>query len=251
MSIASLVEKELPYLRRYARAVMGDLISGDQQVEATLEAVLRLKDDPGFDSKTVNKAFLFGLLERELSADFEGDRAEQSRRALLLTAMESFPSKTAAKILSVDSGAFAELMKGAEEALLDALAARLLIIEDEPIIGEHLRQISESAGHEVVGIAARASEAIVLYTAEQPDIILADIQLEDGSLGTEAVATMDLPDTVPVIYITAYPERMLRAKDEGPTYLITKPFQPDYVKALISHALLRATKKRLMPKHQS
>jgi hypothetical protein len=40
-----------------------------------------------------------------------------------------------------------------------------------------------------------------------------------------------------VIFITAYPERLLTGERPEPTFLITKPFQPEIVKAVISQAL--------------
>ena len=67
--------------------------------------------------------------------------------------------------------------------------------------------------------------------------MLADIQLADGSSGLEAVNEILTTITVPVIFITAYPERLLTGQKPEPTFLITKPFQPETVKAVISQAL--------------
>ncbi|MNL71833.1 two-component response regulator [compost metagenome] len=68
-------------------------------------------------------------------------------------------------------------------------------------------------------------------------MVLADIQLADGSSGIDAVNEILQDDTVPVIFITAFPERLLTGERPEPTFLVTKPFNPDMVKALISQAL--------------
>ncbi|GGH26762.1 hypothetical protein GCM10007036_34810 [Alsobacter metallidurans] len=71
----------------------------------------------------------------------------------------------------------------------------------------------------------------------RPGLILADIQLADGSSGLEAVNEILGAIEVPVIFITAYPERFLTGTRPEPAFLITKPFLTDTVKAVISQAL--------------
>jgi CheY-like chemotaxis protein len=67
--------------------------------------------------------------------------------------------------------------------------------------------------------------------------VLADIQLADGSSGIDAVKDILARLDVPVIFITAFPERLLTGERPEPTFLITKPFQRSTVKAAISQAL--------------
>ena len=74
-------------------------------------------------------------------------------------------------------------------------------------------------------------------TKERPGIVLADIQLADGSSGIDAVNEILEKDALPVIFITAYPERLLTGERPEPTFLVTKPFREETVKALISQAL--------------
>lgn len=244
MSLPELAEKQIPFMRRYARAVLGDAGRGDACVEELLEDIFTDALNEGFDNANTNKTWLFGQLDQalaELDGNQEGKRA---RRALLLTSMERFSNSQAASVLGVDDTELKSLLQSAERDMVNALATRLLIIEDEPLIGAHLCQIAEDLGHKVVGIATTSDDAVTRYSLSQPDIILADIQLADGSLGTDAIAKMDLADSVPVVFVTAYPEQMLRTREQGPTYLITKPFQPDYVKAIVSHALIRANENK-------
>ena len=70
-----------------------------------------------------------------------------------------------------------------------------------------------------------------------PGLVLADIQLADGSSGIDAVKDILARFDVPVIFITAFPERLLTGERPEPTFLITKPFQPETVKAAIGQAL--------------
>jgi ABC-type uncharacterized transport system permease subunit len=66
---------------------------------------------------------------------------------------------------------------------------------------------------------------------------LADIQLADGSSGLDAVNEILRTFAVPVIFITAFPERLLTGTKPEPTFLIRKPYQVDAVKAVVSQAL--------------
>jgi two-component SAPR family response regulator len=71
----------------------------------------------------------------------------------------------------------------------------------------------------------------------KPDLILTDIQLADDSSGIDAAAAILREFDIPVIFITAYPERLLTGQRPEPTYLISKPFSRDTVKATIGQAL--------------
>ena len=70
-----------------------------------------------------------------------------------------------------------------------------------------------------------------------PGLVLADIQLADGSSGLDAVDDILSIADVPVIFITAYPERLLTGDRPEPTYLVTKPFHERTVGTTISQAL--------------
>ena len=70
-----------------------------------------------------------------------------------------------------------------------------------------------------------------------PGLVLADIQLADDSSGIDAVRDILAEFSVPVIFITAFPERLLTGERPEPTFLITKPFQRSTVKAAIAQAL--------------
>jgi CheY-like chemotaxis protein len=89
----------------------------------------------------------------------------------------------------------------------------------------------------VIGVARTHAEAVKLAKSKQPGLILADIQLADGSSGLDAVNELLRSFEVPVIFITAYPERFLTGERPEPAFLISKPFQPAMVSAIASQAL--------------
>lgn len=113
----------------------------------------------------------------------------------------------------------------------------MLIIEDEPVIAADLESLVEELGHEVTGNATTHTEAVAMARANPPGLILCDIQLADNSSGIEAAHEILEELDVPIIFITAFPERLLTGERPEPTYLIPKPFQENTVKAAIGQAL--------------
>jgi CheY-like chemotaxis protein len=126
----------------------------------------------------------------------------------------------------------------ARQSITDSLQVAVMIIEDEAIIALHIRSIVEGLGHSVTGIARTRTEAFALAERTRPELVLADISLADGSSGIDAVKDILSAMSVPVIFITAFPERLLTGERPEPTYLITKPFEPETVIATIGQALL-------------
>lgn len=252
MSSAQIVAHHLPYLRRYARALTGSQTSGDAYVAATLEAMI--KEPKILDEASKPRVALFRLFtaiwnslavnemgegggagspaERRLS-----NLTPRPRQAFLLVSLEGFSEEDAAEILDVDLQKLRNLVEEAGRELAAEIATDVLIIEDETFIALDLEGLVESLGHRVVGIARTHSEAVSITKTKRPGLILADIQLADGSSGLDAVN--ELLDTfeVPVIFITAYPERFLTGQRPEPAFLIAKPFQPATVSAVVSQAL--------------
>lgn len=237
MWTADRIEKLVPYLRRFARAATGDTASGDACVERVLQQVIDLSLDTSFDETEFNRERLFRMLNQELDA-LNGTPAARARRALLLIAVENLPNGVVRHIFDVSGEELEKMLIIAEADFMASAATRMLIIEDEPLISAQLKRLAESLGHTVMGIAITADEAVAISQKETPDIVLCDIHLADGSQGTDAIASMALPDDVPVVFVTAYPEKYLSTTNEGPSYLITKPFDSEYLKAVIGHALI-------------
>ena len=237
MWTADRIEKLVPYLRRFARASTGDTSTGDACVERVLQRVIDVSLDTGFEDTAIDRERLYQMLDQELNA-LNAAPAARARRALLLIAVENLPGRAVRRILGITADELEKMLILAEADFASSTATRMLIIEDEPLISAQLKRIAESLGHTVTGIALTADDAIAMSQKEIPDIVLCDIHLADGSQGTDAIAAMDLSDDVPVVFVTAYPEKYLSTSNEGPSYLITKPFDPEYLKAVIGHALI-------------
>ena len=163
--------------------------------------------------------------------------APRSRQAFLLTALEGFTPSEAAQILDADFDEVEQLIAEAQAEIDAELATDVLIIEDEPVIAADIEALVKELGHRVTDIAATRTEAVDAVARKTPGLVLADIQLADGSSGIDAVKDILARFDVPVIFITAFPERLLTGERPEPTFLITKPFQPETVKAAIGQAL--------------
>ncbi|RYG82274.1 MAG: response regulator [Alphaproteobacteria bacterium] len=254
MTLSMRIAPHLPYLRRFSRATTGSQTSGDAYVAATLEALIA--DISIFPEATTDRIALYKLFSGlfsssavripEPTSSFAWEKraaanlamlAPRARQAFLLVAVEGFSHDEAAEVLDVSSQEFAKLLDEASHEISSQVATEIMIIEDEPLIAMDIEQLVESLGHKVTGIARTHKEALAMYGKTQPRMILADIQLADGSSGIDAVNDILADHAIPVIFITAFPERLLTGERPEPTFLVTKPFNPDMVKALISQAL--------------
>lgn len=255
MPLGSQIAADLPYLRRYARALTGSQNSGDAFVRATLEAALAdadLKATLEGGRVPLYRAFnrMWSQVQREfVPSDIPGDGHEAaaqerltaitplSRQALLLTTLEDFSVVEAAEILDLDPGDVEQLIADAIDEIDRETTTSVLIIEDEPLISMQLEDLVRSLGHDICGTAATRTQAQEIIARDRPGLVLADIQLADGSSGLDAVDDILALGDVPVIFITAYPERLLTGDRQEPTYLVTKPFREATVRTAIGQAL--------------
>lgn len=253
MSVAVEISAYLPYLRRFARALTGSAASGDAYVAATLEVIV--SDAGNFSRSIDSRSALYQVFLKLWSSTNTALRphtesiirsaAERNlqnitplpRQAFLLRAVEGFSLSEIAGILDVEELEVTRLIDQAGQEIAGQVATNVLIIEDEPIIALDIEGIVEDLGHSVTGISRTHKEAVASVKARPPGLVLADIQLADGSSGLGAVNEILENLNVPVIFITAFPERLLTGEKPEPAFLITKPFQPDAVKAAISQAL--------------
>ena len=252
VSKAHAVAQHLPYLRRYARALTGSQASGDAYVAAALEALV--KEPQLLEVEDLPRVALFRLFSAIWNslavngiADPAGNALPAERRlsqitakprqAFLLVSVEGFSEEHAARILDVDASTLRKLVEESGRELAAQIASDVLIIEDEALIALELQAVVENLGHRLIGIARTRTHAIMLARIKSPGLILADIQLADGSSGLDAVNDLLNTFEVPVIFITAYPERFLTGERPEPAFLISKPYQSATVSALISQAL--------------
>lgn len=257
-TLADAIGRHLPFMRRYARAVTGSQTAGDRAVRGCLQNLLETGQRP---EPTLLRRTLYIALTATWATDDRvdpavvapgnghmvanaqvltsrlGHLAPPRRQALLLTTLEGFTLEETAAILGRDEDEVERLLDAAKADLRAQRATRILIIEDEPVIALDLAGTVERHGHAVVGIAATRAEAVAMAEETRPGLVLADIQLADNSSGLDAVQDILAASSVPVIFITAFPERLLTGERPEPTFLITKPFDPDTLAVSISQAL--------------
>ena len=238
-NLSTVIAPFLPYLRRHARSLCGTQAAGDGFVAQSLEALIEDRDamDHSLPPRVSLYRLFHALWNASNLAESDGAITPMSRQMLLLTAVEGFSADEAAQIMDIDLDEAETLLQAGRAGIEKQDAAKVLIIEDEPIIAADIRRIVTGMGHDVVGVADTHAEAVALATDTSPALILADIQLADGSSGVEAVDEIHTKVVVPVVFITAYPERLLTGDRVEPPFLITKPFRPRAVEAAIAQAL--------------
>lgn len=255
MPTADILKSHLPLLRRYARALTGTQVSGDAFVRATLEAIVADRSlIEGTENIRVSLYKVFRNIWESAKVEVQQqeaplDKIQQSlqqslqkipsleRELLLLTALEGFTVKEVAQIADIGERSINAMLEDAITAIDAEARSNILIIEDEALISMELEDIVQGLGHIVCGTATTRDDAIEEANNQKPDLILSDVQLADGSSGIDAVSDILKKIDVPVIFITAFPERLLTGDGPEPTFLITKPFQPNAIRAAISQAL--------------
>jgi DNA-directed RNA polymerase specialized sigma24 family protein len=248
MTTAQAIAPHLPLLRRYARALTGSQTSGDAYVAATLRALIA--SDEAIDTTLPERVALYRVFYKiwtnghvepgpteETGAAAKAALTPRGRQALLLTTVEGFANAEAAQIFGANVAEIEALVTEARAEIARQTHARVLIIEDEVLIAMDLRDIVSQLGHTVVATADTAKRAISAAADHLPDLVLADIHLADGSSGIEAVSEILSRVSVPVIFITAFPDRLLTGERPEPTFLIAKPYAEDTVRAAVSQAL--------------
>jgi DNA-directed RNA polymerase specialized sigma24 family protein len=252
MTMTEKLGPHLPYLRRYARALTGSQTTGDTYVRVLLESLL--DGDMKLGDQFPPRLSLYRLFHELWSSNIhisatEGANPNSSveqrlqalqpdnREALLLTAIEDFSVPEAAVILDCGEEDVQDAIAAALHSIDQDLQSRVLIIEDEAIIALDLENLVNELGHRVVGIATTRDDAVRMAHQRRPELVLTDIKLADGSSGVDAAMAIVKDLDVPVVFITAYPEFLLTGQRPEPTYLVTKPFSRDTVRATIGQAL--------------
>ncbi len=255
--LADFVGETLPFLRRYARALTGSQESGDTYASATLEALI--EDSSIFDDTLSPKTALFRAFHLIWSSagspvsnadDAMSRRAQahmarlapKSREALLLNTIEEFRIDEIATIMQVSEADARALVDRARTEMEGSVTGRILIIEDETIIAMDIESIVTALGHTVTGIARTRATAVELGRRDRPDLILSDIQLAEDSSGIDAVnEILQTFPQIPVIFITAFPERLLTGDRPEPAFLISKPYTEEQVRSAVSQAMFFAS----------
>lgn len=255
--LAQSISRELPYLRRYARALTGSQTAGDNYAAATLEAILADRSAMQGDDTRIGLFRTFHAIWQSSGQPVEAEaqtpreaRAQahlrsltpNSREALLLRTIEELRYDQIAQVMQCPQAEAEELVQIALSEMSQTLSGKVMVIEDETIIAMDLKGIVQAMGHDVTGIARTHKAAVELAHQKRPDLILADIQLADGSSGIDAVNELlaDMGD-IPVIFITAFPERLLTGDRPEPAFLISKPYSEEQVRSAVSQAMFFAS----------
>ena len=219
--------RALPFARRFARALESSQECGDHLVS---HAISRLEKEPYARALTPRHKLYAAIIECFLTtgrnAEFCSPLSPTQRIALLLTSLEEVPPATAAVILKCNEQELLRETTQAIEALQRVAQTSVLIIEDEPVIAMDIQDVVQRCGHIVAGIAHTESDAVRMAEELRPGLILADINLGAGGDGMKAVGRILQIFRAPVIFVTAYPERLLTGNKEEPSFIITKPFEP-------------------------
>lgn len=251
----------LPFLRRYARALSGNQQTADTAVMATVQSLASIAIDDASPSirEHLYKCFTRhwnGVVGAHLRGLGEGmiirQGAEQrlaampslARQAFLLANVESFNDIQICRILDINNAKLEKLKDQARKSMIEQTSTTVMIIEDEMFIATELEDIMLDLGHEVVAIERTHDAARKSFARRKPRLLLADIQLADGSSGIDAANDILRDCAIPVIFITAYPERLLTGLRPEPAFVLPKPFRAETVKAIVTQALFFDTTAR-------
>jgi DNA-directed RNA polymerase specialized sigma24 family protein len=250
MSLAESIAPHVPHLRRFARLLTGSQAGGDAAVERALKAVAA---DPSVFPRLpprlgLYQCFLSTLTRRQRemgpSPELLGGTAARSlaaltpegRQAFFLVSVEGFNHRETAQILDIPERRVATLLAESGAEIGRQIATDVLVIEDEPLIALDLKRMLEGLGHRVA-IARARQDSLNAANARRPGLVIADIRLADGSSGLDAVNDLLRSIAVPVVFVTAFPERLATGCGPEPTFLIRKPFREEALKAIVSQVL--------------
>jgi DNA-directed RNA polymerase specialized sigma24 family protein/CheY-like chemotaxis protein len=252
MSLGDSIAPHIPHLRRFARLLTGSQSAGDGAVARVLQVIAA---DPSVFPDLPPRLGLYQCFLHTFTRRYRdfgprpggliGDTATrtlaaltpESRQAFILVTVEGFSAADAAQILETSERRIGELLGEAGAEIGKQIATDVLIIEDEPVVALDLKLILQSLGHRVVAIARTRTAAVGAAKQHKPGLVIADVRLADGSSGVDAVNEMLRSFAVPVVFVTAFPERLATGQGPEPTFLIPKPFREDAVKAIVSQVL--------------
>ncbi len=247
--------RHIPYLRRHARLLTGSQAIGDEFVRLCLELVVAEPEWLIGDKLRVElfRAFHAAWTKvQETIAETDApsaveltERVKQGlaslpgteRRTIALVVVEEFTYEETAWILGMTLGEVRRSVTKARGDLLSKVSVPVLIIEDEQIVASDIARIVEDMGHRVAGMAGSQARSVALAEQLKPGLVLADIRLEDGGDGIAAAQTILETYSVPIVFVTGYPERLLTGSGLEPAFVVAKPFDDEALKVTIAHAL--------------
>lgn len=119
--------------------------------------------------------------------------------------------------------------------------ARVLVVEDEPIVARDLQMQLEELGYRAVGHATRGEEAVRMAGELQPDVVLMDVQIAGAMDGIAAAELVRSRFAIPIVFLTAFADdsTLERAKLTEPFGYILKPFSERDLRIVLEMALYK------------
>jgi CheY-like chemotaxis protein/DNA-directed RNA polymerase specialized sigma24 family protein len=254
---------QLPYMRRYGRALTGSTTSGDDLVTRAVEAALSEPERYNLESddEPVTRRRLYTLLNQLFDTDTGANPGahpttmassgepghpietalsslpERERRVFLLVSLEELSTPHAADVMGVAADEARDALGRAQNAMREQLVANILIVEDDAIIAYDLTETVLGMGHKVCGTAATMEEALAAAAANQPSLALMDLRLAHGGSGITTAQALRETRALPIIFVTAFAEEL---KQRGLDYLgpvIKKPFTREQIERAITQAV--------------
>jgi DNA-binding NarL/FixJ family response regulator len=117
--------------------------------------------------------------------------------------------------------------------------ARILIVEDEPLVALEWKESLEAAGYQIVASVDSADLLLSSVRELKPDLVLMDVRLRSFLDGIDAVSRLRFLSSLPVIYITAYstPDIVRRAEGTSPAAFLVKPVDGTQLVEAVRQAL--------------
>jgi len=116
---------------------------------------------------------------------------------------------------------------------------RILIVEDELIVAEDLKEVLKGLGYQVVGVADTGEKAIAQALQLKPGLILSDIRLRGEMTGIEAAKQIGIHIDIPVVFLSAFAdeETLAKVKESSPYGYLLKPFKEQELRTTIEVVL--------------
>lgn len=247
-NMARAVAREVPYLRRYARALCGAQAAGDRYVRNCLEILLQdWSALANWDNVRLGLFRLFHdvTLPFEMLDDDDAGLPMRSRQQLLLVQIEQFALKEAADILRMDYAEAVICCRAAQTQLRYRPALRALLLEDEPLIAAYVADVLEDMGHQVIGTATTQAEAVAMARHRRPDLVVSGCNPGCGPDGFAAVGRLLNSMTAPVVFVTDDPEPLLTGDRHEPSFIVTKPFDDMTLMTAVALAVLCGRRARV------
>ncbi|MFP4360779.1 MAG: sigma factor-like helix-turn-helix DNA-binding protein [Alphaproteobacteria bacterium] len=251
MTARDELERVVPRLRRYARAVLGDAAAADRGVAAALADAVAAPPAPDDVTlglfRRVHAALRAGrrrsggaeaaLGELAVLDEEVGELAELERNVLLLSALEGFDKAAIARIVEREEGEVEARLAAAYAALDGERRARVLVCPAEPAGGGPLVALVRAAGHEVVATARDGDEAIRRLRETAAELLFADLDRLDAAPGPAALEAVRALDDVGCVAVTEGVDDALARLADTAVVVIAKPVDARLLRVAFAHAL--------------